>query len=477
MIRLTTLFLLLRFVAHSQSDFDRAFGKWLKDTKYDTAQLSIAVRDINADSMLFAFNEFNVLTPASIHKLYSTGFALGRLSPMERFETRLLYTGAIQDSTLKGNVIVLGGGDMTLGSRYFGDRNIYGTWAESVQKLGIKSIEGGVIADASHFSYDIIPSTWSEKDIGNYYATGNSGLSVYDNLFEIYFSTGKVGTEASLDSIKPVMPYVKVFGTVKAAKSSRDNCYIYGGPYVFQRKLTGSIPANRAAFMVKGSIPDPAYHVAMEFQKELAKSGIKLFKPATTRRILEMNNAFPEGESTFITEFEGVPLDSIIYHTNQKSINLFAEQLMLHTALESTNVRGYPEACARMKSHLRRNGVDTVGLRIFDGSGLSKENKTNAAQMNQWLSSMTRSPHFKVFERSLPVAGRSGSLKSMLVDTEVEGKLKAKSGSMKEVRAYAGYLTTERGTSLAFAFIINSKRPGSEMKRDLARLMEELSTY
>jgi len=67
-----------------------------------------------------------------------------------------------------------------------------------------------------------------------------------------------------------------------------------------------------------------------------------------------------------------------------------------------------------------------------------------------------QSTNYEAFFNSLPIAGKTGTLASVCKDTDAEGKINAKSGSIRHVRAYAGYATSDSGREIAFAMLLNN---------------------
>ena len=125
--------------------------------------------------------------------LLTSAAALELLGPGYCFKTQLGYTGNLNKSTglLTGDIVIKGGGDPALGSQYFKDhyRNFLTDWITTIKKLGIKKIEGRIIADDTRYDNQPVPPKWIWEDIGNYYGAGTYGLSVFDNMFEIHFRT------------------------------------------------------------------------------------------------------------------------------------------------------------------------------------------------------------------------------------------------------------------------------------------------
>ena len=84
--------------------------------------------------------------------------------------------------------------------------------------------------------------------MGNYYGAGACGLTIYDNKYSIYFSSGKYGEIATVDSIRPEIAGLEIENRVKADSISYDNAYIFGAPYSYYRYVRGEIPIHETAF-------------------------------------------------------------------------------------------------------------------------------------------------------------------------------------------------------------------------------------
>jgi D-alanyl-D-alanine carboxypeptidase/D-alanyl-D-alanine-endopeptidase (penicillin-binding protein 4) len=116
--------------------------------------------------------------------------------------------------------------------------------------------------------------------------------------------------------------------------------------------------------------------------------------------------------------------------------------------------------------------IDLTGFNMEDGSGLSRLNVFTPKQMCLFLNYEMRQPSFKSFKNSLPIAGQTGTLKTVADDTIAEGKIFAKSGSMSKVRSYSGYVQTKSGDLLSFCIIINNYTCGTaEIRSKLEKLM------
>ena len=107
------------------------------------------------------------MVPASNMKLVTTGAALLTLGPSARFSTTVGYRGAVQDSTLLGDLCVVGGGDPTIGTLFSylpAPETHFARWAEALRQAGIRRIEGRIVGDGSWLESDGRHTDWSSED-------------------------------------------------------------------------------------------------------------------------------------------------------------------------------------------------------------------------------------------------------------------------------------------------------------------------
>ena len=110
-----------------------------------------------------------------------------------------------------------------------------------------------------------------------------------------------------------------------------------------------------------------------------------------------------------------------------------------------------------MREVLASWGIDPTRVVVADGSGLSRYNYVSARALVDVLERMHHEPrHASPFRATLPVAGQSGTLEARMVGTAAAGNVHAKTGSMSNVRALSGYVTSADGETLAFAVLANN---------------------
>ena len=491
-----TLFLTLLFITFSSFAQFRSLekrnhnvNKLLKQIvafpDFKTAGVAFYAVDINSGETIAKYNPDMALKPASTLKLLSTATILELLGPDYRFETTLAYSGQIDtvNNILNGNIIIKGGGDPSLGSGYFDstkEKQFLNDWANAISSIGIDSISGGIIADARVYSWDIVPPSWSWQNMGNYYGAGANGLSVYDNYYTILFNTGdKIGDTVEIVKIVPNIPDMTFDNHVTTDSISYDNAYIFGAPYSSTRYLRGELPINKKGFKVKGSMPDPALIAALQLDSTLKANNVWIEEQASTMRLhqKEKNQKKMNGKPFYT--LQSPVLSKIIGQTNIHSINLFAEHCLIRSGIALGAEAETGSSIDSVLSFWERKGMDTQGLSMNDGSGLSQYNAITPRQMVFLLTYMkNKSDYFDIFYNSMAIAGETGTIKNMFKGSVAEGKLRAKSGTVSHVKAYAGYVQSESGREIAFSMIVNNFSCKSrEARAKLEQLMIALAEF
>ena len=426
------------------------------------ASVSFEVIDLSTGKTIASHDPNRALPTASTAKLFSTATALELLGEHYTPVTRLYYDGTIsEEGVLRGDLYIRGGGDPSLGSRYFFDAetrdDFLDTWVHEISATGIKRIEGAIIADASEFGYEGVPDGWNWVDIGNYYGAGPSGLCVYDNLIEFTFKTPVTpGALTTVVSQFPEIQGLTFHNEVKSSTSSGDNSYIYGAPYSNHRFAVGTLPKGRDQFVVKGSLPDAEKLLGEQFMKALTDSNIDVTGQVKTGRLLSLkSNDDAYGSRTLIYTHAGARLGEVIDLTNEKSINLFAEHLISLMGYVKAGNGATALGLQVMENHWKTR-FNTTGLHINDGSGLSRTNAVSARHYVQLLHAVYEGDVSKRFIASLPVAGVSGTLKNVCRNQAGHGRVIAKSGTMNRIKSYAGYVHGHSGKMYAFALIVNN---------------------
>jgi len=478
------LLILLLFIgskSYSQKDeIERYVNDFIVSEELTNASISIAIRD-DEGKIIGEKNNLTSLPAASTAKLFATASALEILGPNYKAKTRIYIEGNITtEGILNGNIWIRGGGDPTLGSKFFNEPNskmdFLQRWIEAIESAGIKRITGGIISDASEFGYLSAPDAWTWNDMGNYYGAGPSGLTVFDNTLEYHFKTSKYnGGLSEILEITPNVKGINIFNEVKSENISYDNAYIYGAPYSLNRIATGSLPIGRSNFIVKGSLPDPELAIGELFFDALLDKGITCLEEVMTKR--NMSNQIPNYSLMELIHTEyGQSLEEIIRITNHNSVNLFAEHLVCLIAYEKGMIGSVINGIRYITKYWNSR-IDTRGLYLTDGSGLSRSNGISSTHLTSLLQYMqNQSKYSKEFYNSLPISGKSGTLRSLCLNQPGHGRIHAKSGTMNRIKSYAGYVESSTGKRFSFAIIVNNfEGSSSGIKKKMESLLNKLS--
>lgn len=446
-----------------ENRIETLFKKFISKKEFKNASIGFIVKSVADSSNLYEYNPDISLTPASIQKIITTSTALEFYGKKYKIATYLQYCGVIDSNkTLHGNIYIKGNGDPSLGSEYFNkdkSQNYFiEKWANRIKSIGIDSITGNIIGDDLLFPKYEPPNTWIWGDIGNYFGAPASGLSIYDNTFKIFFEPGdSIGALAKIKKISPDIPSFSIQNDVKISKIDKDLAYIYGSPTQFNRIISGTIPKKNEEFIVKGSLPDPSFIAANELRNLLIKNNIKIGGFSITIRKLINDTSILNLKRIDIDTVYSPDLKNIVGLTNLISNNLYAEHLLLQCAVKKSKVIDIDTGCKVIKEFWGEKGIDTCGMYLSDGSGLSKFNAVTPRQFAEIMYYMrTKSKNKDAFFESLPIAGKSGTLKSMCKGTVAEGRIFAKSGYITRVRNYTGYFKNLNEKEYIFVIMLNN---------------------
>ena len=462
----------------AQNTYQKAINAFLQNSNLKSASVSISLVDVESGTLIASHQPDLSISPASSLKVLTTGTALKLLGADYRFKTELQYDGQItNEGILEGNIYLKGYGDPTLGSDQMEEaedmNQVLEKFRMALQQKGIRKINGYIIGDGSHFGTDVNCDTWQWNDLGNYYAAGAWGLNLHENLYYLRFrQRTQVGQRPGIARIEPEVEGLEFYNEIRSAgRNTGDNAYIYGAPYNYTRQLRGTIPAGNGLFSIKGSIPDAPKFAAQQLQNSLEEIGITSSKGAISFLEFKERNSNTENR-TLIYKYNSPPLSAIITRANMKSVNLYCESLLKTISKAKGGNGSFESGTDVIKKYWEDRGLSMAGIFLEDGSGLSARNAVTSRFMAQLLRKLNKDTDFEAFYDSLPQAGRTGSLKNTLKGTSAEGRLRAKSGTLKRVRSFTGYARSKSGALRSFSIIVNDfSGSGAVMRRKIEQLM------
>jgi serine-type D-Ala-D-Ala carboxypeptidase/endopeptidase (penicillin-binding protein 4) len=447
---------------------------WVNNDALRQAHVGIAIHDADQGYQIAGYNSDKLFIPASSLKVLTSLVSLHSFGQEFKYITKLAYEGQIVDSVLYGNVYIIGSGDPSFASKRFSEKATYNEisslFAYKIKNLGVKKIEGDIIADGSIFdSYPISPS-WQWNDIGSGYGSGSWGLNINENEYEIWFNSNKpTGEMTDLMSMVPVIKDLELTNEVFIEhEDGDDNSYIYGDPFSYKKRIVGSIPQRKNPFRIKGSIPDPQKAFAQNLLFELNQRNVEV-RNATAHIYKKRNDA----ALIQIDSFVSVPFIELVRQANYHSLNMYCESFLKTLGYKKGNRGSAIEGINQIKNYLTNRSIDFSGLNMEDGSGLSARNLISPNLLSRFLSSYAKENGFELTASLLPEVGSEGTVRRLLKNSPSKGRIWMKSGSMNQVLTYTGIMKAKSGKWITFSLIANAYTiKASEMRNLMENIIE-----
>ena len=430
----------------------------------------------NAET-IYTLNASRLMVPASNQKLLTTAAAAERLGWDYRFTTRVLTTGAIdQDGTLTGDVIVVGNGDPTINPRHPERWRAFDDWAATLKAKGVKIINGNLIGDDNAFEEPGWGVGWPWDDLQYGFGAAPSALQYNENQVEVMVGPGSTPGARAIISTSPLGSGLVIEHGVTtnapAGETRVDIARIPGSPMLSVR---GQIAADAKPTSINAAVDNPTRFYLTSLREAMARNGI--FVSGSVIDVDDLQTAPRTDTATELILDRSPPLSEIIDVTMKWSRNIYAETLLLAMAPPgepATGTRGLQS----VRETLRSWGILPESYLPRDGSGLSRYDYATADALTRLLIHLSSDArHAALYRSTLPVSGVSGTLANRMKGTLAEGRVIAKTGTLSNVRALSGYVTTLAGETVAFSMIANNFIvPAAEidaiMERALNRIVQ-----
>jgi serine-type D-Ala-D-Ala carboxypeptidase/endopeptidase (penicillin-binding protein 4) len=408
-----------------------AFQYFEKDNQLKHAISSLYVIDANTGNVVFDKNSQIGLAPASTQKVITSVTAFELLGNQYRYSTSFAM------DSLRNILYIIPSGDPTLGSSRWEITRAEKVLQRIIASLPAKKILS-IIADKSGWEQNDIPDGWIWQDLANYYGAKAEQLNWRENQFDILLKSGnKIGDPVQIVSTNPALSgnYSLESMATSAFSGSGDNAYLYFPLSGNTGFIKGTIPVNQNRFLISGALPSGTDQLINELKGTLQVAGLM----PTTAIDKPTEGSVEVPYTVFHTE-NSPPLDSIIYWFNKKSINLYGEALVKTMAAQQGKYASTDSGVALIKAFWKEKGIDPTELNIVDGSGLSPLNRITTHAQVEILKYAKNKTWFTSFYNSLPVYNN----------------MSMKSGTIRNVKGFAGYYTKANGKSYIFSFLVNN---------------------
>jgi D-alanyl-D-alanine carboxypeptidase/D-alanyl-D-alanine-endopeptidase (penicillin-binding protein 4) len=416
---------------------------------FDSAYWAVEVRSLQSGKLLYERNAKKNMTPASTMKLVTTAAALDAFGPAARFGTTLESAGRLDASgRILGDVFLVGRGDPLLARRGPDGRSGLDALADALRDAGVKRVEGRLVGHEGLFR-DRRGDDWEWSDLVWCYGAEVSALSWNDNCAVLTVSAGeRVGDAVVLDRA-PESRYYSVASTATTSPAGTESALRLERDLGTNAiRVSGTHPLGGAAEALEVALENPALYTATVFAEALESRGIRVTGGAAAT-----SDALPAG-TRVLASHDSPPLSEILKEVNKPSQNLYTEMLLRQLG---ARVKGEGSASAggdAVTDFLKRLGLGEQGARP-DGSGLSRTDMVAPHDLVGLLVAMDKHASAAVFRDSLPIAGVDGTLEKRMRGTAAEGRVFAKTGTLRQTNALAGYVITKSGSRLVFSIVVN----------------------
>ena len=436
----------------------------------------IKVVDLATGEGVYEQNAEKLFQPASNTKLFSTALGLFRLGPEYFYTTSIVSEGSTLDGVLRGDLIILGGGDPNLSARiipYDPEEEfskdlllpIKGL-ATQIVDSGISKIDGDIVGDDTRYVKQKYPPGWSIDDVTWGYGAPVSALSFNDNLVKLQVLPALTSRSLARVSFKPDIPYLSLENRLWTAPTRTVAKGLNLGRDPGSRKLNlwGDISIRSRGRTLSIAVGDPALFTAVALQHELESKGVEVTGTPTARHappqefasLKRVSEPKVKTYTTKVAERQSATLIESLRIINKESLNLHAEMLLREVGLRQRGVGSIEAGLLELRDFLKEAGLSSDEFQLNDASGLSRKNLVSPEATAKLLSYIWDSPHRDDFVSTLPLAGEDGTLDWRFSKTSARGLIRAKTGTLAHVTAISGYATTQDGRHLAFSVMTNN---------------------
>jgi len=438
---------------------------------------SIGVKVVSLDTgkIVFEENAEKYFMPASNMKSFAIATAMEKLSPNFRFITSVFANSQPDASgTIKGDLTIYGRGDVSFSTAFY-DSDYYkglDNLADRIVQAGVKRVEGNLVGDESYFTGSPIPTGWEWDDLQWYYGAEVSALPLNDNALDLTVKPGSVGAPCTVNLL-PFNSVVRIINTCRTTAAGLKNTLaIKKGLDQNVLEISGTLPVGDEGFYKPVTVSHPAELFVALLKQRLEQKGVAV--TGQPRVVGTKEKAALAAASQLapvqITQLESPPFSLIAAKTMKPSQNLYTETILWALGEQLGNKTNSQATSAErgiavVRNFLNELGVPPDGIIQYDGSGLSRHNLVTPAALVTVYSYMAKQSRYaNAWLDSLTIGGVDGTLASRFRGAKTKGNVRGKTGTIDQVSALSGYVTTSAGEKLVFSIIVNGvDREGMRM--------------
>ena len=229
-----------------------------------------------------------------------------------------------------------------------------------------------------------------------------------------------------------------------------DRSYAYGAP------ITRLALTSNALHM---AVMDPAARLQRILNSTIRQQGGQVRLQMVDQQTREAALARTDADSVVLHSEDSAPMHALLSLANTESHNFTAEVLMREAA-DAWDVNRAAWATTRW---MQGQGLPMTGLRVRDGSGLSRGNRLTSRSLSVLLWRMAQHPLAAYYQASMAIAGQRGTLRNFFRGPSLQGRFWGKTGTLTGVRSISGILETAHGPRYVSMISNGAYAPNSVM--------------
>lgn len=414
------------------------------------------------------------MQPASTMKLVTTAVGLEQLGPVFRGRTELRTSADVINGVLKGDLILRGGADTDFNA------DVLEHMLQTLRNQGIVKIKGDLILDRQLFQParpDIGAPPFDESAEFRYNVIPDA-LLLNTNLLDIELSST---TQQLKLLMLPELDNVTITSDMQLVKGNCARWEDGWRPPEYRRDASGKLQV-----ILHGTFPQNCKKATSinvldrnDYADRLFRSTWQRLGGSITGSVREAAftglppTAEPVG-TRMLADHVARALPEVLRDINKNSDNTLARTLFLSIgSLQSDGWLGsrpvamtIPEDTASrsrqmIQEWMQRHGIDTNGMLLDNGSGLSRTGRIAPLQLAGVLQAMQQSVWAPEFQSSLPIVALDGTMRKRLLGSPAAARARIKTGTLKNVVAIAGYVLDANNQQCVVVAMINSDLAGN----------------
>ncbi|VEE99688.1 D-alanyl-D-alanine carboxypeptidase/D-alanyl-D-alanine endopeptidase [Neisseria canis] len=422
-------------------------------------EIAVYVQDLNSKTVRVAHQADASFNPASTMKLVTAFAAFNALGPDFRWQTEFKSAAPVSGGSLNGDIYWVGSGDPVM------DQDDLIAAQQQLRDKGINRITGSLVFDRNIWG-NAGTAHGFDDDAGEAFTTDPDPQMLAYKVVWLKPAFNEAGLPVI--TTNPPLPDVAQnnqvrftpFGTCRSLKRYLSAKYENGVLH-----MSGTLP--------EACIGQETFINMLDTQDFAAKSFVNQWRAAGGQMASGYRVGTAPADAATLAVHRSPPLREALTSMNKLSNNVIARTVFLTMGERAADNQTGQNAQAAVRRELVKAGLDDEALILENGSGLSRRERLTARFLGELLAKSYESRFRQAFINTLPIAGTDGTLEHRFKSRK--GELYLKTGTLKNVRALAGYYLPHHANSSPLAVVVLVNSPKSDYYvNEIDKIVERL---